>query len=95
MAQYMLFQLHAGDKPLLSEQSIKTMHTSAIEMKDDPEAEGLKLFSLATDQGYGAGWIIEKYRNLELVQHDGAIDGFNSNLTLIPAQKDGVWMVAK
>ncbi len=94
MAQYMLFQLGAGDKPLLSKQSIKIMHMSAIEMTGNPEAEATKLFSLATDQGYGTGWMIEKYRGLDLVQHDGAIDGFNANVTLVPGQKAGVFIAA-
>lgn len=45
---------------------------------------------LPNNLGYGLGWITEDYHGNKLVAHNGAINGFYSYVTLVPAPKDGV-----
>lgn len=40
--------------------------------------------------GYGLGWHIGKYRDCDLVDHGGAMDGFYSNVALLPKQNIGI-----
>src|SRR5690606_29407265 len=35
-------------------------------------------------EGYGLGWVIQEHAGLDIVWHNGSIDGFSSNLVLVP-----------
>jgi hypothetical protein len=39
---------------------------------------------------YGLAWVIHDYRGLRLVGHGGAIDGFRTQITLVPQKKLGI-----
>lgn len=54
-------------------------------------AETHKPYSVeAPGVGYAMGWNVLTYHGETLLTHDGAIDGFLSNVTLIPGQNTGV-----
>jgi CubicO group peptidase (beta-lactamase class C family) len=39
---------------------------------------------------YGLGWVVHDYRGVEVVGHGGAIDGFRTQLTMVPAARLGI-----
>ncbi|MBA3815068.1 MAG: serine hydrolase [Parachlamydiaceae bacterium] len=39
--------------------------------------------------GYGLGWLIGKYRGFDLISHGGDIDGFSSDISLLPTERIG------
>jgi hypothetical protein len=41
------------------------------------------------DMMYALGWIVTRYRNLRIVQHDGAVMGSITQVSLFPDTKDG------
>lgn len=43
-----------------------------------------------TQINYGMGWFINDYRGHQVLSHAGAIDGFRSNVTLLPEDKIGI-----
>jgi hypothetical protein len=45
-------------------------------------------------EAYGFGWMIQSFYGRYLVSHGGAIDGFNSNLALLPLDKIGVCVLS-
>jgi CubicO group peptidase (beta-lactamase class C family) len=93
MARYAIFQLGDGSagtvdgKPLLTAESLKAMHTAQVEM---PALLG----DVFSNTGYGLGWFRMKYGAVELVEHDGAIFGSISKLTLIPAENMGIVLLS-
>lgn len=42
---------------------------------------------------YGLGWFLQKWNNLDVVQHGGNIDGFNAMVAMIPEKKIGFVML--
>lgn len=67
-----------GRPPLLSEQVLTTLRTPAMPL---PERS---LLAVGRPVGYGLGQIVEDYRGHRLVHHGGNIDGFSSQVGLIP-----------
>lgn len=40
--------------------------------------------------GYGLGWMIGKYRGIDFINHGGDIDGFSSDVSLLPTEGLGI-----
>ena len=47
----------------------------------------------ATQVSYGMGWLIYDYRGKRVVAHGGMIDGFRTQITLLPEEKIGIAIV--
>lgn len=48
-----------------------------------------KVTNIAPNVDYGLGWIVMQWNGHQIVTHDGGIDGFNSEVALMPDQKLG------
>jgi hypothetical protein len=91
---------------LVSKEMLDTMHArqiliggpAATSGQPDVQASGQQTQTtspssgapLATNLGYGLGWLTEDYHGYKLVAHNGAIDGFYCYVTLVPSAGDGV-----
>ena len=85
MAQWIRFVMNGGVTPdgkrLVSEKNY---------------AEWIKPQMKITANGsssYGLGWFLQKWNGLNVVQHGGNIDGFNSMVAMIPEKKLGFVML--
>lgn len=96
MGRYLQFQVgdgKAGDTTLVSPEELKLMHTGFIDMSTGAEGQLLQQLMLGTNHSYAMGWWSEKYRDVNIVSHDGSIDGFMSSASLAPDQKAGVFLM--
>ena len=86
-------QLNLGDgaiagKRIVAARQVQDMHRPQMVIQsfpglsDDPEIQ---------QPSYGLGWIIESYRGKKRVHHGGNIDGFSTQVSLLPA--DGIGIV--
>lgn len=73
MANYAIFQLGDGT---FKEQRVVS-ETMLNEMHT-PQVEG-----------YGLGWVPDRYKGIETVWHNGSIDGFTANMMLVPSENLG------
>lgn len=64
--------------------------THLPQMAIRPDKRGRELSPASAQVTYGLGWRIEHYRGEMLVAHAGALDGFRSSVTLVPARKLGI-----
>jgi len=87
MLNWIQLQLSDGtflDKRFIHKQTLQEMHTIQMPMGAlalDEEAYGF---------GYGLGWCTGIYRGNYYLNHGGGIDGFISQVSLLPQQKIGV-----
>ncbi|MEO5860630.1 MAG: serine hydrolase, partial [Pyrinomonadaceae bacterium] len=91
MSQWIRLQLGKGKfdgKQLISEASIKEMHTPQTIMR----LEGPYTFFYpdAHFLTYGMGWFLSDFRGKKLVEHGGAIDGMRAIVAMIPEENAGV-----
>ncbi len=91
MAQWLRFQLAGGvidGKRLISAEALQETHTPQTIIR----LEGLgKESSPETNlEAYGLGWAIQDYRGQLLVSHAGALNGFRSQVALLPNQNAGL-----
>lgn len=87
MANWLKLQINRGkfgDKQLIAENSVKTMHTITTAMRQYPEDD------MRGVMGYGMAWFIQWYRGHYVVEHGGNIDGFSALVSVMPHQKIGV-----
>lgn len=90
MTKWIAMQLNDGvadGKRLISEKSMKEMHTPQIVVPQ--EGEFRIFFPESTQLSYGMGWFIEDYRGHQIILHPGDIDGFASLVVLIPEVHTG------
>jgi CubicO group peptidase (beta-lactamase class C family) len=95
LGKWVSFQLGDGTwggKRLLSAKNLAETHSPQTVMPV-PEAKRL-LFPDTTQMSYALGWVVQDYRGHGLVWHDGSIDGFQSQITLVPAARLGVVILA-
>ncbi len=88
MANWARLQLNNGEfggKRIISARNMTEMHTPQMAMR--PEDWGREWNPETHQISYGMAWELHDYRGLHLVSHGGAIDGFRSNITLLPDQK--------
>lgn len=86
MTQYLIFHLNKGkygQQQILSEESIRQMHTPQMAIP------GVPLWSELGHSSYGMGWIISTYRGHRLVHHSGG-GSFNALATFLPQQNIGM-----
>jgi len=87
MARYLLFHLNHGEvdgKPLLTRSNSDAMQSPQMVIP------GALEFPESGHSAYGMGFIITTYRGHKLVNHGGAIDGFEALLAFLPQDKIGV-----
>lgn len=92
MAQWLRFQLANGSidgKRLVSEEALgetkKPQMVERFDRKDSPETNILT---------YGMAWSIQDYRGELLVSHAGGLNGFRTNVALLPNQNAGIVVLA-
>jgi CubicO group peptidase (beta-lactamase class C family) len=91
MIPWARLQLNDGEidgKRLISAKNVEEMHTPQMAMR--PEDAGRDWNPQVGLMSYGMGWFLLDYRNLHIVGHGGAIDGFRSDITLLPREKTAV-----
>jgi CubicO group peptidase (beta-lactamase class C family) len=91
MIPWARLQLNGGEidgKRLISAKNGEEMHTPQMAIR--PEDAGRDWNPEIGQLSYGMGWFLVDYRGLRLVSHGGAIDGFRSDMTLVPREKTAV-----
>jgi CubicO group peptidase (beta-lactamase class C family) len=91
MIPWARLQLNGGEidgKRLISAKNVEEMHTPQMAIR--PEDAGRDWNPEIGQLSYGMGWFLVDYRGLRLVSHGGAIDGFRSDMTLVPREKTAV-----
>ncbi|HZP80114.1 MAG TPA: serine hydrolase [Chthonomonadaceae bacterium] len=95
LTKWVRFQLNEGvfeGKRLLSVEKLKETHTPQMIMVRDERARALEPETHITS--YGLGWTVQDYHGLLMVSHGGGIDGFRSQIALVPQAKLGVIILA-
>lgn len=84
MGTWLRFVLNGGvldGKRIVSEKSFAEWLQPQMKMTPDGK------------RSYGLGWFLEEWNGLKVVQHAGNIDGFNSQVAMIPEKKLGFVML--
>lgn len=78
-------QLLLSDNPLVQEETLREMHSLQISLpaQNDPDKQPRM-------EGYGLGWMTGNYRGNTFITHGGALDGFSSEVSLLPQRKIGL-----
>ena len=87
MTQWLRFHLNdglVGDEALVGPEVIAQMHTPFM-AQSAPATDPNNL-----SRGYGLGWGISVFRGHHRVHHGGGIDGFITEVTLLPHQEVGM-----
>ena len=87
MVKWIQLQLSNGtllDKHFIYKETLQEMHTIQMPMVASPTDEEVYHF------GYGLGWCTGIYRGHYYLHHGGGIDGFISQVSLLPQEKIGV-----
>jgi CubicO group peptidase (beta-lactamase class C family) len=92
MARWLIFNLNkgkVGDTQIISEASLHTLQSPQMAITDQSLAA---LYDAETDSylDYGMGWIMWHYRGIPIVEHSGGIDGFATEVVLVPSQMLGI-----
>ncbi len=82
--QLHLNQGKSGKSGIISPETLKEMHTPQVVQPEEPD------FPEFTQPCYGMGWSIRSFRGIQVISHNGVIDGFTSQLTLVPQLKVGI-----
>ena len=91
MAQWLRFQLAGGTidgKRLISAQALEETHTPQTVIRI--EGLGKEANPETNLEAYGLGWVVQDYRGQTLVSHAGAINGFRTQVALLPKQNAGM-----
>jgi CubicO group peptidase (beta-lactamase class C family) len=97
LGRWLRFQLGDGTsegKRLLSERRLAELHSAQVVVPLDGTSE-VQSFTREMNpetsmMNYGLGWAIQDYRGHLVVSHGGSIDGFRSQVVLLPKAKIGV-----
>jgi len=95
MAQWVRFQLANGvidGKRLVSEDALSETKTPQMAMRVDKQARDTNPFIHV--QSYAMGWNVQDYRGEFMVSHGGALNGFRTQLALLPDRGIGVAVMA-
>ena len=91
MAQWLRFQLADGmidGKRLVSEDALNETKTPQMPLRLDKQTRETNPFIHV--QSYAMGWIVQDYRGELLVSHGGALNGFRTQVALLPERHAGV-----
>lgn len=88
---------HMGDgswagRRIISEAQLRQLH--APQMTQELTSEMRVYHPFTKRMAYGLGWVIFDHRGDTVVAHAGAIDGFRVQVTMIPARKLGIVVLA-
>jgi hypothetical protein len=91
MAQWLRFQLGDGTwdaKRILTKGTLQETHTPQVVVR----LEGLraKMYPDVSFLNYGLGWFVSDYQGKKAIDHGGSLDGFISQVGLLPSEKLGV-----
>lgn len=95
MARWLRFQLAGGvidGKRLISADALNETHTPQMVIR--LEGLGKEAAPETNLEAYGLGWVIQDYRGQLLVSHAGALNGFRSQVALLPNRNAGVVVLA-
>lgn len=96
LARWVRMQLSEGSyegKVILKPATLRETHTPQMVVRmDDPNQRALSIGTNMTS--YGLGWVIQDYRGHHMVSHGGAIDGFRTQITLLPNEGYGIILLA-
>jgi len=81
MARYVLTELGNGKTP----EGVRVVSEANLLQRREPQVK------ITDDLSYGLGITVERYHGLRIVQHDGGVLGFSSNMFFLPDH--GVGMV--
>jgi hypothetical protein len=87
MTKWLFLQMNqgkVGDKQIISERSLLETQTPQIVSGGDLKYDESFYVS------YAMGWAVYVYRGHHILRHGGGIDGFTSNVTLLPKDNLGV-----
>ena len=87
MARWLLAQLGSGQldgRAVLSPSTVARQHLPHIVLPED------RTFPASTRHAYGLGWMVGHYRDHRMLDHGGAIDGFEAECVLLPDDGIGV-----
>ena len=90
MASWLIVQMNGGkykDKQIIPEAQLRITQSPQVVM---PPTPGLPQYDELFHQMYAMGWMISAYRGNPIQMHGGAIDGFLSQVAMLPRQKVGV-----
>lgn len=90
LIKWVQFQLGEGEwegKQLVSKDRLAEMHSPQIVVPVDEHSREL---GETTISSYCLGWNLLNYRDWTILEHGGAIDGFNAGVVLVPKAKCGV-----
>ena len=91
MAQWLRFQLAGGvidGKRLVSEAALNETRSPQMALTVDKTARSTNPFTHL--QSYAMGWNTQDYRGELLVSHGGAINGFRTQVALLPDRRTGL-----
>ena len=87
MTNWLVLQMNQGkfgDKQIISERSLLETQTPQIVSGGDLKYDESYYVS------YAMGWCVYVYRGHHIIRHGGGIDGFTSNVTVLPKDKLGI-----
>ena len=87
MARWLLAQLGGGQldgQAIMSPGTVARQHLPHIVLPED------RTFPASTRHAYGLGWMLGHYRDHRMLDHGGAIDGFEAECLLLPDDGIGV-----
>ena len=87
MARWLLAQLGGGQvdgQAVMSPDTMARQHAPHMVLPED------QTFPTSTRHAYGLGWMLGRYRDHRLLDHGGAIDGFQAECMLLPDNGVGV-----
>jgi CubicO group peptidase (beta-lactamase class C family) len=97
LANWLRFQLAEGafdDRRLLTAASLQETHRPQIVVRPEGALAVLAKEGVVNQVGYALGWQVYDYRGQPVVTHNGAIDGFRAQTTLLPRAKLGIVVLA-
>lgn len=86
MVNWLKLQLSEGEflnKSIITQQTLKETHAIQILLPPNENEEINQI-------GYGLGWFIGKYRGCDFISHGGDIDGFCTEVALLPEKRLGI-----
>ena len=87
MLKWVVFQMASGRRgarKIVSGQRLQEIHSPQVVFEESPRYEEL------LDPSYAMGWSVQPYRGRRRLTHSGCMDGFNANVSFLPAERIGV-----